>query len=514
MDVGRFLDIAVNRYPDKLALVFKENRWTYRHIHERVGRLSSALQNLGIRKGDRVSTAMWNSSEMLEIYLASARIGAIFTPYNFRLTKGEMAYVIGDSEPAILFMDEKCRDVALEAAAGEIPLDRLYMTSAGDHGDLHSYDELLKHSPISDQPAFVNGNDPCQLLYTSGTTTGKPKGVILSHDNICWNSLCISTARRDRDDDVHFVAGPLFHTVALNSVFTSRLSRCNTVILHERFDPLQVMKAVDQEKVTVLSLAPTMFIMLMEACKPGDYETSSVTALSSGGDKLPIAVQKALREYFPNIRGIYDIYGLTECPNVTCLHCDLSIQKFGSIGLPLPYVEMKLLDHAGKEVEQGQVGEIVIRGPNMLQGYYKQPEATAEAVKDGWFHTGDAARTDEEGYIYLADRIKDIIISGGENIASREVEEIIYKHPDVVKVACFAAPDEKWVERIVAAIIPKEGKAPTLEEIREHCRKDLAGYKLPREIMIVDKMPETPTGKIQKFELKRIHRERQSGKKA
>jgi len=507
MEVGRFLDVAVNRYPDKLALVFKQNRWTYRQLDERVRRLSAAMVGLGVRKGDRVSTAMWNSSEMLEIYLAAIRIGAIFTPFNFRLTRGEMAYVINDSEPTLLMTDEKCRDVVLEAVTDKRLQGRLYLTT-GRHGNLKAYDDLLEQAPALDTRIAINGGDPCQLLYTSGTTTGKPKGVILTHDNICWNSLCISTARRDHEYDIHFVAGPLFHTVALNSVFTSRLSRGNTVVLHERFDPKQVMGAVAEEKITVLSLAPTMFIMVMESCKPGDYDTSSVTALSSGGDKLPVAVQKALREYFPNIRGIYDIYGLTECPNVTCLHCDLSIQKFGSIGLPLPYLEMKLLDDDGREVRQGQVGEIVIRGPNLMQGYYRQPEQTAEVMKDGWFHTGDAARTDEEGYVYLADRKKDIIISGGENIASREVEEIIYKHPDIVKVACFAAPDPKWVERIVAAIIPKEGKCPTLEEIREHCRKDLAGYKLPKEIMIVDKMPETPTGKIQKFELKKIYQER------
>ncbi len=503
MLVGSFLDFAAHRYPDKLALVFKNRRRTYREYRERVLKLASAFLSLGVRKGDRLATVMWNCSEMLEIYLAAVTVGAIFTPLNFRASRKEMAFLLDHSQPKILFVDEKCQGLVQESISDPEVSDRLYGTTFDQEGLIKPLEDLITRSPLLEEAVPVAGNDPCQLLYTSGTT-GQPKGVLLSHDNICWNSVNISTARRDTETDIQYVVGPLFHSAALNSVYTSRLCRGTTVILHERFDPFLLMEDVEKEKINVISAAPTMFMMLMEKCRPGDYDTSSVTAITSGGDALSVQAQMALREYFPNLRGLYNIYGLTEGgPSLTCLPAEESFRKRGSVGLPLPFMKLKLVDDRDCEVPRGEVGEIAVRGPNVMLGYFKQPEATAEALKNGWLHTGDCAWMDEEGYLFMADRKKDIIISGAENISSREVEEVLVKHPDILRAACFPAPDTKWGERVVAAIILRGRRIPTLEEIREHCRKDLAGYKLPKEIMVVDQFPETGIGKVKKHELKK-----------
>jgi fatty-acyl-CoA synthase len=510
MLVGSFLEFAAHRHPAKLALVFKDRRWTYSEYHDRVLKMASSLLKLGVNKGDRVATVMWNCSEMLEIYLAAVTIGAIFTPLNFRATPKEMAYLLGDAEPVVLFLDEKCRAVVQEALPNAQWGERLYTTDGDGAGEIKRYDTLMAEQQPLNRAVRVEGSDPCQLLYTSGTT-GHPKGVLLTHDNICWNSVNISTARGDSVSDVQFVVGPLFHAAALNSVYTSRLCRETTVILHERFDPLRLMEDVEKEKINVISAAPTMFIMLMEKCRPGEYDTASVTAITSGGDALSVQAQMALRDYFPNLRGIYNIYGLTEGgPSLTCLPAEESLRKRGSVGLPVPFMKLKLVDAEGRDVPGSQVGEIVVQGPNVMLGYYKQPEATAEVLKNGWLHTGDCARMDEEGYLFMADRKKDIIISGAENISCMEVEEVLCRHPDILRAACFAAPDKKWGERVVAAIIPRGEHTPSLEVVREHCRKELAGYKLPKELMVVDQFPETGIGKVKKFELKKLYQARGS----
>ena len=511
MQIGRLIDIAADRCPDKVALISRDNRWTYRQFRERIQKLSSALIRLGIKKGDHVSTVTWNGNQMLEVYWASVRIGAVFNPLNFRFTSAEMAYVLKDSAPKLIVVDENFQDLVGNAVDDPKLPDHLYSTANAPRNGFKRYEDLIEGSPIFEGAMPVSGNDPCELIYTSGTTSN-PKGVLLSHNNVCWNALITSQMRRDNYNEVQFMSAPLFHVAALNCQYTGRMITYPTLVLLEKFDPQKVMDAVVKERVTMLSMGPTMWIFLMEFCKPGDYDTSSVTVLTSGGDKLPIETIKAVQPYFPNLRekGIYNLYGLTEATStVTVLQDRDSVAKSGSIGLPSPFVQARLIDDEGREVEKGQVGELTIRGPITMMGYLHQPEMTAEVLKDGWLHTGDMAWADEEGYLFLADRKKDIIVSGGENISSREVEDVLYKHPAILKVACFAAPDPKWNERVVAAIILRPGQpVPTIDEIREHCRKDLAGFKLPKEIMIVDSLPETGYNKVKKFELKKIYMER------
>lgn len=512
MIVGRFLDYAADHYPDKNALVFYDRRITYRQLKNRVQRLSSGLTNLGIKKGDRVSTLMWNCTELIEIYLATVRLGAIFTPLNYRLTRAELEYVLNDSLPSILVIDQRNLDLIKGIVSDPKLLKNLYCTADDCPAGMKPFEELIVDNLFSaDVPLDVS--DPCQLIYTSGTT-GKPKGVILTHENIVWNSINMLLVRHDSPRDRALIIGPLFHTAALNSHYTSRLALGATAVILDRFDPKLMMETIQKERITVVSGAPTVYIMLMEFCKPGDYDTSSVTTLTSGADKLPLQVQKAIREYFSNIEGVYDVYGSTECsPCVTTLEARDSLTKVGSVGPPLPYVEVKLLDAQDNEVKRGEIGEIVVKGSVVMSGYYKQPEETAKVLKDGWFYTGDLAWADEDGYLYFSDRKKDVIVSGGENIASREVEDVLFKHPDVVKAAVFGVPDDKWGERVVAAIIPRQGRTPRIEEIRAFAKQHLSSYKIPREIMILDKLPESGTGKAQKHELRKLYQASYGGKK-
>lgn len=504
MIVGDFLDYAADHFPEKLAIIFKYKRLTYRQLRERVQRLSAGFIHLGVQKGDRVSVLMWNGTELIETYLAAVRIGAIFTPINYRLTKGELEYVLGDALPSVLIVDQRCREMITGDMTGAGLSGRLFFTASDLPPGMKPYSDLFHEAPVTPQTP-IDVHDPCQLIYTSGTTA-RPKGVLLSHNNVVWNTINMLLRRHDRHDDIALIVGPMFHSAALNSHYTARLSMGATAVVMDRFDPKEVMMSIPREKITVVSGSPTMLIMLMEHCKPGDYDTSSVTTLTSGADKLPLQVQKAIREYFPNINGVYDVYGPTECsPCVTTLDACDSLRKVGSVGPPLPFVKVRLLDDAGKEVKRGAIGEIVVQGPVVMLGYYKKPEETALVLKDGWFYTGDLAWADEEGYLFFSDRKKDVIVSGGENIASREVEEALYKHPDIFRAAVFGVPDEKWGERVIAAIVPKEGRLPDQEEIRAFMKPYLSGYKIPKEILVMDQLPESGTGKVQKNELKKIY---------
>jgi fatty-acyl-CoA synthase len=502
MNVGRFLDIVEARFSDKLAIVSEGKRYTFRQLKERVQRLMTGLVKLGIKKGDRVATLMWNCSELIEVYLATIRIGGIYTPISYRLKELEIRRILKEVMPSFFVTDEKLQDIAGQVIA-EIPeLQHNFSLSTRLLNGFESYEILLADS----QPFVGMGNvatdDPCQLVYTSGTTS-RPKGVILSHENVIWNTINMLQARHDRPEDVALIVGPLFHVAALNSHYTSRLALGATVVIMEKFDPEHLLDLVQREKITVVSGTPTMFIMLMEDCLPGKYDTSSVATLSSGADKLSDHVKKGILEFFPNADGIYDVYGCTECaPCVTTMDAKNSFIKTGSVGPPLPFVEVKLFDNEEREVHVGQSGRIFVRGPNVMKGYYLQPEETAKVFKGDWFYTGDIARADEDGYLYIVDREKDLIITGGENVSPTEVEEVLISHPEILKSAVFGLPDTKWGEKIAAAIVVRKGCQLSPEHIQTYLRERIAGYKIPKIIFFLDKLPESSMGKVQKNVLK------------
>ncbi|MFH2126569.1 MAG: long-chain-fatty-acid--CoA ligase [Pseudomonadota bacterium] len=504
MDIGQLLDIARHRFPDKKALVSLGRVYTYEQFHQRVHRLMDALRQSGVRPGDRVAAMMWNRSEILEVYLAAVSLGAMFMPINFRLMRPDLEYVLKDSQPGVVFCEQRFMPVLGEAAAGLDSPSRHMLVVADDpaQGGDSGYERFLASGDQEFRGPVLDGNMPCQLMYTSGTT-GRPKGVLLSHENIIWNSLNMLQVRRDRPEDVALVVGPLFHVAALNSHYTTRLALGATAVIMSKFDPQEMMRLVEREKITVLSGTPTMFVMLMEECRAGDFDTSSVTTLTSGADKLPDHIKLSMLKYFPAAQGVFDVFGCTECaPCVTTLTAEESMRKTGCVGRPLPFLQVRLVDEQGRDVSQGEPGEVAVRGPNVMLGYYKQPEATAQVLRDGWLYTGDLAVADRDGALYVVDRKKDIIITGGENVSPREVEEVLYYHPEVVKAAVVGVPDAKWGEKICAAVMLRNGHRVSEEEIRSFCKKSLAGFKVPKKILFVAQLPESGTGKVKKNELR------------
>jgi fatty-acyl-CoA synthase len=373
MNVGRFLDISEARFPNKTAILCRGQRYTYREVKGRVQRLMSGLSKMGVQKGDRVATLMRNSSEMMEVNLAAIRLGAVFTPLNYRSKTPEAAYVVNNAQPKVLFTDHACHDIARELSSNVQNPVPTFTTAHKPAGELSSYGALLDENPPFSGALEVSANDACQLLYTSGTTA-RPKGVVLSHENVTWNALNLMYARRDRAQDISLIVGPLFHAAALNSHYIPRLALGASMIIMDKFDPGEMMAFIQQEGVTVVPGNPTLFIMLLEYCSTRQNDTSSVATLTSGSDKLPDPVKKELLDLFPHAEGIFDIYGLTECgPCVTCLDARDSLRKTACVGPPLPFVQVRLLDDEGREVSTGEEGEIVVRGPSVMEGYYKLP---------------------------------------------------------------------------------------------------------------------------------------------
>jgi len=498
MNVGSFLDIAEARFPHKLAVISEDKRYTFRQVKERVQRLMTGLAKLGVKKGDRVATLMWNSSEMMEVNLAAIRLGAIFTPLNYRLKGPELSFVVENARPTILVTDDTCHDMASQVVMDSPAAERIATTSLKSSSHMRAYETLVtKNEPYKGSVA-CSAEDACQLLYTSGTTA-RPKGVILSHENVVWNAFNMIHARRDKPDDVSLIVGPLFHAAALNSHYIPRLALGATMIIMGKFDPGRMMDLVQGEQATVVPGNPTLFIMLLEYCSSREFDTSSVTTLTSGADKLPDHIKKALMELFPHAEGVFDIYGLTECgPCVTCLDARDSLRKTACVGLPLPFVQVKLLDNDGGLVGVDEPGEVVVRGANVMKGYYGLPEDTAKVTRDGWFYSGDLARTDEEGFLYIVDRKKDMIVTGGENVSAREVEEVLFSHRAILKAAVFGLPDPKWGEKVVAAVVLRRGHEVTTEQLKAFFRERIAGYKVPKKVFFREQFPETGAGKVQK----------------
>lgn len=504
MNVGGFLDIVGRCFSDKEAVVSEEARYTYRQLKDRVQRLMAVLERLDVKVGDRVAALMWNSAEFIEVYLATIRLGAVFLPLNYRLKKPELDLIIKDSQPRVLITDEQHENLANELASDVSGVQHLISTSGSPTERFSPYRDLVSASHAFAGRVSIRSDDPCQLLYTSGTT-GRPKGVILSHENIFWNTMNMLQIRCDRAQDVALIVAPLFHVAALDSHYTTRLALGATSVLMDKFDALHLMELVQQEKITVISGSPTIFSMLIENCSPGQYNTSSVSTLTSGADKLSDHIKRELLEFFPNAEGIYDVYGSTECLCVTTLSARDSFLKSGSVGPPLPFLEISLVDDNRLEVPMGQVGEIAVRGGNVMKGYYRQPEETAKFLKDEWFYTGDLARADEDGYLYIVDRKKDIIISGGENVSPKDVEEVICSHPAVSRAAVFGLPDPKWGERVTAAVVRVKKEGITSEQLSHYLKNRIAGYKVPKEFFFLDKLPEGGTGKVQKDSLRKMY---------
>jgi len=493
--------------PDKTALVdLADGRsYTYSVLNQRADRAAHLIaDHLGVGPGDRVALIGENRIEQVDLYFAVAKVGAVLVPVNWRLSPDEVAYILEDAEPAVLFYgsDMDATAQALSTGLWSGPLVAFDPADAADaeaSAGAEGYAARLERaSPDPVTTEGVTADTPLMLLYTSGTT-GRPKGAVLTHGTITYNAINTATGWDLRADDITITHTPFFHTGGWNVLTLPLLHRGGTVVLARRFDPAQTLRAVAEHKVTVLFAVPTMFQMLADEPGFAGADLSSVRFFISGGAPCPIPLIEAFGE-----RGLVfkQGYGLTEVgPNCFVLHERDAIRKAGAVGFSVLHLDTRLVDGEGREVKRGEVGELQLRGPTVCAGYWKNPDASAAAmVGNGWFATGDLFRQDEDGYHYVVGRLKEMFISGGENVYPAEVERVLYQVEGVVEAAVIGVPDDRWGEvgHAFVALAQTDGDPPTAAEILASCRRNLARYKVPKALTLLDTLPKGPSGKIEK----------------
>jgi len=505
MNVGYLLSNSAHKYPERLAVISDEGRWTYQAFNKRTNRLAGAMLNAGLKKGDRIAILLHNSSYFVEAYFAAVKIGLVVTPVNFRFTSREIDYILNDAQPLLLIYGPEFENT-LQSVRDRLVSVRNFVSPQNSVTALAmDYENFLAggRSNIASATSQVSENDPCQLMYTSGTT-GKPKGATLTHRNVLWNLFNTIWAREDKAGERAIIVGPLYHTAALNNHLTIQIALGGTSIVIRKFEPESLLKTIEREKATIVSGAPALYNMLLQHPRAHMYDTRSITKCTSGSDKLPMEIKKKLLKFFPNIKGVYDVYGLTEAsPGITILNAADSLRKDGSVGKILPFLDVRIVDEDNNSLPPGEVGELICRGPNVMQGYHRNLRATTESLKKGWLYTGDLARMDDEGFVYIVDRKKEMIVSGGENIYPREIEEVLIRHPAVADVAVIGIPHPTWGETVKAVVALREGYSIDEQEVIDFCKKNLASYKKPTTVAFVPAIPRNPSGKA----LKRLLRE-------
>jgi acyl-CoA synthetase (AMP-forming)/AMP-acid ligase II len=506
--LGETLARNARKCPDVEGIIFRDKRVTFRELDERVNRLANALLLRGMKKGDNIGLLMPNSKEMLEIFFAAAKIGVVNVPVNIRLSPPEIAHILNNARVKLLFFRENFMG-AIEKIKGDLPLIEEYIIidKVGD-GIYKNYEEVLSTGHPIRPEVRLRGDDDAFIIYTAGTT-GKPKGAILTHKNLVVNAMttiqetAFSLPRRPDlpliDQKVMSIT-PFFHIAGILSVVKNMVSLTPMVI--EDFDPVRLLKAIEAERVTYLFLVPAMWLLVLNHPDFKKYDVSSLRTAAYGADITPNALKERILEAFPNA-GLYEAFGQTEmtATAVFMKHQD-ALRKEGSVGLPFFNVEVRVVDDHMKDVGVNEVGEIVYRGPGLFKGYYQNPEETKKAFEGGWFHSGDLVRRDEEGFIYVVDRKKDMIISGGENIYSAEIEAVLLTHPKIREAAVIGVPDPKWGEAVKAFVVLEPGKKATAEEIIEFCLENLARFKRPKFVEFIPALPRSATGKVLKRELR------------
>jgi long-chain acyl-CoA synthetase len=492
---GELVSRSAAERPEKVALVSGHRRITYGELAGRVRRAAGALHDLGVEKGDRVALILGNAPEFAEALYGAFRIGAVVAPLNVMLTPDEVGAVLADADAKVVIADPEFLPTVLAVRDRLAGLDHVLVTGASEvPGRTRSYERALREA--GDSPAAkILERDPALLAYTAGTTAN-PKGAVLTHGNLLSNldQMARVPALAEAESDVVLLVLPLFHIYALNVVLGITMREGATAVLVERFDPGVTLDLVARERVTILFGAPPMFTAWLQAAEGRDVDLSSVRIAVSGAAPLPGRVLEAFRDRFGIT--IWEGYGLTETAPAVTTNAMGEVAKPDSIGLVLPGVEVRLVDEHGDDVEEGDPGEVVVRGPNVFAGYWRKPEETEAAFRDGWFRTGDVAYRDDDGYLFIVDRSKDLIIVSGFNVFPKEVEEAVAAHPKVAEAAVIGVPDERTGEAVKALVVLKPGETATEEEILEHCRVSLARFKCPRQVKFVEALPHHLTGKV------------------
>jgi len=515
LDIWMTLKKALDLYPDRVGVVDGNRSFTYAQIGDRVTGLARFFQAQSIQSKDRISILEVNSHAFLETYYAAAGIGAILNPLNYRLAAREIAYILNDSGTRWLVSGSRFASLVKGVLAEDTPLEGIVWIGNDAPEDsprvpYFSYDEAINSHAGSFEPAAVGENDVAHLYYTSGTT-GRPKGVMLTHKNVCLHALGTIAELKLVDSDVWGHIAPMFHLADAWATFAVTWVGGRHVMVSQ-FEPEAVMAAIEQQRITLSNLIPTMLNLMIKHPRVAEFDFSSLRVILSGGAPIAPQVVKSITAAF--YCDYIQTYGMTETsPYLTFsilkkhlqdLPPDEQLKYKSRTGRPFIGVDLKVVDETGVSVktDDQQVGEIWVRGDTVTPGYWNLPQETEQAFADGWLRTGDLAVIDAEGYVNIVDRRKDMIVTGGENVYSTEVENVLYMHPKVLEAAVFGVPDDRWGEAVSAAVVLKENESATAKEIIRFCREYQAAYKTPKTIIFLDELPKTGSGKITKKALR------------
>jgi long-chain acyl-CoA synthetase len=482
---------SAERHPDRPALRLGDIDVAYAELDRDSARLATLLGDNGVERGDRVAIMLPNVPQFPISYYGILRAGGIVVPMNVLLKKREISFFLEDSGARLLLawhgFTEEARAGAEQASAELIEVEPA------------AFSKTLEGMEVAPGLADTDESDTAVILYTSGTT-GQPKGAELTHLNLSLNAEIVAeTLTEVGPEDVVLGALPQFHSFGQTATLNASLREGACVVMLPRFDPGDALEAMQRERVTVFQGVPTMYGAMLNFPGHEEFDTSSLRNCMTGGAAMPVEVMRGFEEEFGC--KLLEGYGLSETSPVACSNRPDRERKPGSIGVPVRGVEMQIVDEDDNPLPTGEPGEVVIRGHNIMKGYWKRPDATAEAMRGGWFHSGDIGRTDEDGYFYIVDRKKDLIIRGGYNVFPREVEEVLYEHPAVQEAAVVGIPDDSLGEEVGAAVVLRDGASASAEDLSQHVKSELAAYKYPRQVWFIDELPKGPTGKILKREI-------------
>jgi long-chain acyl-CoA synthetase len=491
---------SARRDPGKTAIILGDLRLSYAQLDELSDRVAANLAAGGLVPGDRIGLQLPNIPWFVVSYFGILKAGGVVVPMNVLLKAPEIAFQLEDSGARALITYAGFAEEAAKAAASA-GVTALYVVGEGAPAAGTAFEALLAGDAPGPQLALRSPADPAVIIYTSGTT-GTPKGAVLSHITLYMNADIPGRLFDFSVDDVALVALPLFHVFALSSIMNTCVLLGGTMTLVPRFDPVAVLETMQRDRVTVFMGVPTMFIALLQAAAGGDHDLSSLRVTVSGGAPIPAEVIDSFERRFGV--AILEGYGLSESASTATFNISVTERKVYSVGKPIWGTSLQIWDEESRPLPRGadHVGEVVLRGQNIMTGYHNNPEATAKAFAGGWFHTGDLGYVDEDGFLFIVDRIKDLIIRGGYNVYPREVEEVIYAHPAVAEAAVIGVPDPKWGEEVRAIVALKPGQAVTEAELIDFVKERVAAYKYPRAIEFRDSLPKGGTGKILKKELR------------
>lgn len=497
--VGEMLRRASHKFPNQEAVVYENQRLTFKQLEERATHMAGWLQSNGIKKNGKVGFILRNGIPFVETYFGVALSGGVGVPINFRLAPNEIEYIVNNSDTKILIIDKEYVEV-IRSLKAKMPKVKKVISIDSSAQDMMPYEQIFMDKAQYTPCESLSDNDSAMIVYTSGTT-GRPKGAVLSHKNLYQNVMNMSwEVSTERHGRTLFVT-PMFHIGGLCGLISICMFN-GTAVIHREFEPESILKTIEQEKITGIGMVPAMWLFLFQVPNLENYDLSSVRRCTTGAAICPLELKKKIIKYFKNA-SIIDTFGQSEtASSTTCLFGEDFLRKTTSVGMPTINVEVRVVDDEMNDVPVGAIGEIVYRGPTVMKEYYNNPSETEKSFKGGWFHSGDLVRMDEEGYIYVIDRRKDMIISGGENIYPSEIEEILYTHPAILECAVIGLPDETWGEKVKAFVVPKKGESLTEEDIISFCGKKIASYKKPKEVEFLSELPRNTAGKVLKQALR------------